>query len=156
MRDSVPGNIVVIGIGNPDRRDDGAGLEVARRLRATLPDSVRVLDESGEATALMAAWEGADRVVIVDAMASGAEPGLIQRFDVRAGPLPTRVLRCSTHGLGLPEAIELGRRLGTLPPCLVVYGIEGEDFGHGRGLSSPVTRAVDDLVRSFKCELENG
>ena len=75
MSDSVSGNTVVIGIGNDDRRDDGAGLEVARRLRAIVPESIRVLEESGEAAALMAAWEGADRVVIIDAMASGVTTG---------------------------------------------------------------------------------
>jgi hydrogenase maturation protease len=152
MSDSVPGNTVVIGIGNPDRRDDGAGLEVARRLRERLPDSVRVLERSGEATALIEAWEGPDRVVIIDAMASGAEPGLVQRFDVRARPLPTQVLRCSTHDLGLSEAIELSRRLGTLPSSVVVYGIEGADFGHGRGLSPSVARAVKILAREIRCE----
>jgi hydrogenase maturation protease len=153
MSAAAPGNTVVIGIGNPDRRDDGAGLEVARRLRAILPDSIRVLEQSGEATALMAAWEGAERVVIIDAMASSASPGFVQQFDVQAGPLPTRVLRCSTHDLGLSEAIELSRRLGTLPARLEVYGIEGEDFGHGRGLSPSVTCAVYLLAHEIEGQL---
>ena len=155
MSDSAPGNTLVIGIGNIDRRDDGAGLEVARRLRAILPDSIRVLEQSGEATDLMEAWEGADRVVIIDAMASGANPGLVQRFELQDEPLPAQVLRCSTHDLGLPEAIELSRRLGTLPARLEVYGIEGEDFGHGRGLSLAVARAVETLVDEIQGELES-
>ena len=144
----------MIGIGNPDRRDDAAGLEVARRLRAILPDSIHVIEESGEATALMAAWEGADCVVTIDAMASGARPGLIRRFDLKDDPLPAHLLRCSTHDLGLPEAIELSRRLGTLPSRLVVYGIEGADFGCGRSLSTSVLLAVDTAVHAIQGELE--
>jgi hydrogenase maturation protease len=155
MSDSVSGNTVVIGIGNPDRRDDAAGLEVARRLRAVLPDSIRVIEESGEATALMNAWEGAECAVVIDAMASGGTPGLVQRFEVQDEPLPAQVLRCSTHDLGLPEAIELSRRLGMLPSRLVVYGIEGEDFGHGRGLSPSVARAIDLLVCDIEGELSS-
>ena len=145
---------MVIGIGNPDRRDDAAGLEVARRLRGRLPDSIRVLEQSGEATALMAAWEGAAHVLIVDATASGARPGLIQRFHIPDGPFPAHMRRRSTHDFGLPEAIELSRRLGTLPPRLVVYGIEGADLGHGHGLSQSVARAVPGVARRVRGELQ--
>jgi hydrogenase maturation protease len=155
MSGSVAGNTVVIGIGNPDRRDDGAGLEVARRLRVILPDSIRVLEQSGEATALMEAWQGAGRAVIIDAMASGATPGLVQRFEVQDGPLPAQMRRRSTHDFGLPEAIELSRRLGTLPPRVQVYGIEGADFGHGHGLSSSVARAVEAVACQVRGELES-
>ena len=154
MSDSAPASTVVIGIGNPDRRDDGAGLEVARRLRALLPGSVGVLEQSGEATRLMEAWESADCAVVIDAMASGARPGHFERFDTRDGPLAAQLRRRSTHDFGLPEAIELSRRLLTLPARLVVYGIEGEDFGHGRGLSPPVARAVEGLVREIEGEFE--
>jgi hydrogenase maturation protease len=155
MNDSVLGATVVIGLGNPDRRDDGAGLEVARRLRATLADSIRVIEQGGEATGLMAAWEGADRALIIDATASGASPGLVRRFQVQDHPLPAQVRRHSTHDFGLSEAIELSRRLGTLPRRLVVFGIEGEDFGHGCGLSPPVDRAVETTVGDISAELDS-
>ena len=57
------------------RSDDAVGLEVARRLRATLLDGVEVLEREGEPTSLLAAWEGADAVWLVDAVLSGAAPG---------------------------------------------------------------------------------
>jgi hydrogenase maturation protease len=154
MNGSLSESTVVIGCGNPDRRDDGAGLEVVRRLRGAVADSIQLCEQRGEATGLMAAWEGAEHALVVDATASGASPGLVRRFQVQEHSLAADVRRRSTHDFGLSEAIELSRRLGTLPHRLVVYAIEGEDFGHGRGLSPPVVRAVETVAREILAELE--
>jgi hydrogenase maturation protease len=129
---------VIIGVGNPWRRDDGAGIEVARRTGGVTFE--------GDGTGLLDAWAGASDVVVVDAASSGAAPGTIRRFDAAAGPLPAQHLRSSSHHFGVADAIELARSLDRLPPRLVVYAIEGEDFGAGPELSEPVARAVDALV----------
>ena len=47
-----------------------------------------------------------------------------------------RLFRTSTHLLGVAEAVELGRELDRLPQRLTVYGIEGERFDVGEGLSA--------------------
>jgi hydrogenase maturation protease len=52
----------------------------------------------------------------------------------------------SSHGLGVLEAIELGRVLGMLPDRLVVYGIVGRDFQHGQGLSPEVEHAAQIVI----------
>ncbi|MFZ5491333.1 MAG: hydrogenase maturation protease [Pseudomonadota bacterium] len=136
----------VFGIGNPSRRDDGVGVWVAQALAARLDDraDVRVLgDDSFE---LVDALAGARAALLVDAVQSGAAPGTVHRFDALAGPLPAALLRCSTHLLGVAEAVELARALGQLPARLQVYGIEGADFGIGEGLSPPVAAAAAALV----------
>src|SRR3954452_13627171 len=48
-------------------------------------------------------------------------------------PIPRTMFNCSTHDLGVAEAIELARAFGKLPPRLIVYGIEGRDFDEGTG-----------------------
>lgn len=144
---------LVIGIGNPWRHDDAAGVELARRLAAAAPESVTVREQEGEPVALVDAWEGAEAAVIVDAVSSGAPPGTVHRFDAVSGPLPARTFAHSTHALGLAEAIELGRALGRLPERLAVYGIEGERFDAGAGLSPAVERAVDRLCAELRVEL---
>ena len=45
---------LVVGIGNPDRGDDAVGRLVARALRGRVPADVRVVEQDGEATALLA------------------------------------------------------------------------------------------------------
>jgi hydrogenase maturation protease len=68
---------LVIGLGNEYRSDDAVGRAVARRLTASAGDEFRIKEESGEGGALMEAWKGAEFVVLVDAVESGALPGTI-------------------------------------------------------------------------------
>jgi len=138
---------LIIGIGNEYRGDDAAGLIVVRRLKERLGDSFAVLEQSGDGAALVETWRGAETVIIIDAVMSGATPGTIHRFDASAQPLPKNAFRCSTHAFGVAEAIELSRALSELPQSLIVYGIEGKNFAAGVGLSSEVEKAVDEVVR---------
>lgn len=132
----------VIGIGNDWRRDDAVGLEVARRLGGVqLP---------GEPIGLVAAFDGDDDVVVVDAVSSGARPGTLHLFDATVEPLPTELFgSSSTHALGPAEAIEIARSLGRLPARVRVIGIEGARFDYGRGLSPEVEAAVEECTRSI-------
>lgn len=143
----------VIGIGNPYRRDDAVGLVVARRLREKNLDGVKVLEMSGEGAALIEAWQGAERVIVIDAVCSGAAPGTIFRFVANQQAIPTEFFRYSTHHFGLAEAIELARALGRLPKELIVYGIEGKDFAGGEGVSPEVEQAASRVVDSITEEL---
>lgn len=134
----------IIGVGNPDRGDDAAGLEVARRLR--LLHGIETLECAGAMTDLLQAWSGAADVVVVDAMVSGRPPGTVTRFDAARGPLPAAPFRGSTHGLGVAEAVALARTLGQLPVRLTVWGIEGADFTLGSALTPAVAAAVAQVV----------
>jgi hydrogenase maturation protease len=142
----------LIGIGNRFRRDDAAGLEVVRRLRLAHPPGVILIEQEGEPASLIEAWSTVEESLVVDAISSGSEPGRLHRFDVTHAPLPAEIFSVSTHALGLPEAVELARELGRLPR-LVVYGIEGETFEAGEGLSGPVEKTVEKLVLDLYNEL---
>ncbi|HEX3294770.1 MAG TPA: hydrogenase maturation protease [Solirubrobacterales bacterium] len=142
----------LIGIGNHFRRDDAAGLEVVRRLRLAHPPGVILIEQEGDPSSLIEAWSTVEESVVVDAISSGAEPGRLHRYDVTHAPLPAEIFNVSTHALGLPEAVELARELGRLPR-VVVYGIEGESFEAGEGLSDPVQKTVEKLVMDLYHEL---
>jgi len=148
---------LIIGLGNEYRRDDAVGLVVARRVKEAAPEHVRVLEESGEGAALIESWKDADAVILIDAVHSGAGPGILHRLDAHAQPMPTRFFHYSTHAFSVAEAIELARALGQLPPCLIVYGIEGKTFEAGLGLSPEVEKAaqkvVDRVLGDLRCDL---
>jgi hydrogenase maturation protease len=144
---------LVVGLGNPDRGDDGAGRVVARRLLGRLPADVAVIEHDGEATGLLAQIEGADAVYLVDACASGLPAGGVRRLDASAAPLPEFLSDISTHGLGLAAAVELARALGVLPRRCVVYVIEGASFAAGAGLSPAVAAAVDEAAERLAGEI---
>ena len=132
----------VIGLGNPLRGDDAAGLLVARRVRELAPTEVEAVELEGEPVRLLDAWEGAELAVVVDAVRSGAGDGEASWFDVSREPLPAEAATASTHALGLADVIELGRALGRLPARLIVIGIEGAEFEAGAAPSGAVLRAV--------------
>jgi len=138
--------IRVIGVGNPERGDDGAGREVARRLAARKPCGLDVCESDGEGAALLASWEGADRVILVDACRGSGHPGRIRAVDVDDAESLARLQTVSTHSFGVAAAVGLARALGRLPSDLVIYAIEGRDFQVGRGLTPEVDRAADAVV----------
>jgi hydrogenase maturation protease len=144
---------LIIGIGNDFRRDDGAGRVVARLVAANAPSAVRVIEESGEGAALIEAWRGAEAVILIDAVHSGAPPGFIHQFDAHAKPIPRNFFQHSSHAFSVAEAVELARELGQLPRRLIVFGIEGENYGAGEELSPVVQTAAEEVVRRILGEL---
>ncbi len=133
----------IIGIGNPDRSDDAAGLLVARRLQEMGADAQEF---TGDPLALIDAWNGAREVILIDTVVSGAAAGAITVWDAGNTPLPPEQFCCSTHAFGIAEAVEIARALGRLPPRLLIYGLEGVRFDIGGPLSPEVGDAVDRLA----------
>ena len=134
---------LIIGCGNPDRADDGAGILVARRLRAR---GLNAVEHSGDGLALIELWHGFDDVTLVDAMVSGAKPGTFTVWDPISQPVFSQTWRCSTHVFGPAEAIELARVIGRLPPNIRIYGIEAAEFEPGAPPSQPILEAVERIV----------
>ena len=141
---------LVVGVGNAMRGDDAVGLEVARLLEGTLPPTVSLRICEGEPVALLDMWTGCERVVLVDAMVSGAEPGTVRTFDAVASPLPPELSGTSTHLLGVGEAIELARTLGRLPGRIEVFAIEAARLDAGEPLSAPVAAAAMVVATSIR------
>ncbi len=150
---SLKSRVLVIGVGNLYRRDDAVGLIIARALRDQNLDDIEVLEMSSEGTALIEAFQNAERVIVIDAVCSGATPGTIFRVEAHRQSIPTEFFRYSTHNFGLAEAIELARSLRKLPRELIVYGIEGQDFTMGEGLSPGVARATPKVLERILNEL---
>jgi hydrogenase maturation protease len=118
--------VLVAGVGNPDRGDDGFGPAVARLLRGRVPSTVRILVRSGDGLALIEDWTDIPSVIVIDAVAAIAQPGRIHRLDLTDNPLPIGYAPRSSHAFGLAETVELARSLGRLPRSLVAYLVEGE------------------------------
>jgi hydrogenase maturation protease len=131
----------VIGLGNALRGDDAAGLLAAEAVREQAP-GMEVVIAPRDGAALVEAMDGADAVVIIDAVAGGGHAGEIVRLDAAAGPIPRVSGDVSGHGLGAADAVELARALGRLPPRVVVYGVRGERFSLGAAPCAAVVAAA--------------
>lgn len=147
-------DVVVIALGSRFRGDDGLAPAAADRLSG-LAGRCCIVEGCMDPMAIINAWEGAALAVIVDAAASGASPGTIRRFEGDARLLPKDIGRCSSHGLGLIEAWELGCVLGRLPGRLVVYAVEAGTFEPGNVLSANVAAAVDSVVEKITAEIDS-
>jgi len=159
-REPTSPSIAVIGVGNEFRGDDGVGLSIVTCLRGRarrnpLPPGVMLCTCDGEPARLLSLWEGADIAIVIDAGRTGVPDsvGEVHRF-VSDGTLPQpEPDATSSHGLGLAAAVELARVLGRLPRILIVYAVEGGEFGLGLGLSPAVSAAVEPTARRVENEV---
>jgi hydrogenase maturation protease len=141
--------MLIIGCGNRQRGDDGAGVLAAERLRAL---GIEAEVCSGEPSQLMEAWRGHDDVILIDAVMTGALAGTVQVWDGQR-PMQRGKSSGSTHGMGVAEAIALARTLDCLPARLRVYGIEGKKFEIGSEISPEIERGVQEVVERIVREI---
>jgi hydrogenase maturation protease len=146
---------LVVGVGNEDRGDDGLGPLAARLLArswaADPPAGVEVLAWTGDPLGLLDVWQDFERLVLIDAVVSGAEPGTCRRYGPDA-PFAAPG-GASTHGLGLAAALRLALALGRAPSVVEVWGIEAAEFAADAPLTPAVARAVLRLVERLLEEL---
>lgn len=138
---------LVLGLGNDLLGDDGVGLRVVRELAGRVGPQVELL-ESGEAgLALLEIMLGYETVVIVDAIQTGTQPpGHVYVY----GPGDFgHVVAPSAHYAGLPEVLELGRRLGVdMPTHIHVVAVEVEDPYSFRECLTPLVEAAVEPART--------
>ena len=157
----MPPPILLIGIGNEYRSDDSVGLTAIRMLKTkVLPEYTLLIESSGDGAELIEMLRTAGTAILIDAVSSGAKPGTIYRFDALKQRIPVQLSFPSTHAFSIAEAIELARVLDQLPPSLIVYAIEGQNFSTGIGLSPEVENAmlkvVEQVIQEAQASLQQG
>ncbi len=155
----MPPPILLIGIGNEYRSDDSVGLTAIRMLKTkVLPEGTLLIESSGDGAELIEMWRTAGTAILIDAVSSGAKPGTIYRFDALKQRIPVQLSFPSTHAFSIAEAIELARVLDQIPPSLIVYAIEGQNFSTGIGLSPEVENAmlkvVEQVIQEAQASLQ--
>ncbi len=135
---------VIVCIGNELRGDDGAAVEVARRLVNAVPWEIFNAQNAPENFLMKIVDRKPQSLILVDALDFAAAPGAVQLMeaDQVGGEGP------STHGPGPTAFLEV---LRTMHPCrCVVLGIQPRSGDFGRPLSEPVSAAVELVVKAFK------
>lgn len=139
--------LLVAGVGNLLRQDDGFGVEVARRMcGAELPSGVVVRDYGIRGVHL--AFEllnGVDVLLVVDALSKGGDPGTLYLFEPDlddVAPLGAG----DAHGMDLPSVFSSVRSMGGELPRVLLVGCEPATLAEGIGLSAPVERALTPAI----------
>lgn len=144
----------VVGIGSPFGADR-IGWRVVDELRRRpvvrrWGEKVRLSTLDRPGTGLMEQWRGADLVILVDGMLSGAAPGMVRC--VRPDELRAIFSQYSSHGLGVAETFALAQALGSAPRSLTVIGVElTDDEGCQReAAASAATRVIDEVEKRLE------
>jgi len=147
--------ILLAGVGNVLRTDDGFGVEVAHRLeKMELPNGVHVVETGiGGIALVQELQDGWDAFVLIDTVDYGREPGTIMLIepdvvDVKAVSWGERYDLLADMHLAKPERVlMLARALGVLPDKVLMVGCQPTDADAvGIGLTPPVEAAVDIAI----------
>lgn len=145
-----PSPILILGLGNPLRGDDGIGPRVVEELnRRGLPEGVTALDGGTGGLDLLNVLEGRERVVIVDAAEIGREPGQFVRFTPDEMRLTRSTETFSSHHAGLAEALALAEALGRPLPEIVILGVQPAAMEWREGLSPAVEATLPAVVEAL-------
>ncbi|NUU21397.1 MAG: hydrogenase maturation protease [Streptomycetaceae bacterium] len=140
------GRVVVIGVGNEFRRDDGAGPRAAALLTGCLPVGTALRLSDGDPVRMLTLWKPDDVVVVIESVhAHPSCPGRLHRLSADRAALTART-GTSSHGLGPGEVVRLAEVLGLLPRRLVIHAVEGVDFAWGTEPSPQVAAALPALA----------
>jgi hydrogenase maturation protease len=146
---------LVLGLGNELLSDDGLGLLAVRKLREESRNNADFVECSLSGMALLDAFIGYDRAIIIDAVKSGRNaPGTIYELNPEdLGP----VFAPSPHYSGLPELLTTAAKLGLdFPGQIKIFAMEVADpYTIGGGLSEPVRTALGEIVDKIKSQISD-
>jgi len=133
---------VVIGLGNPDRADDGAGIEIVSRWKARLKERAFFDTETSAETAVFDGLEDPEVEVFlfVDAADFGGQAGEIRLFE--GGESPRFEPAISTHKVPIGLLMEMIRSKGRQA---VLLGIQPGSMALFGGMTGGVREAVESL-----------
>jgi len=152
--------VLVAGMGNVLRRDDGFGVELANRLAAagTLPPHVKVIEVGiGGIHLVQELMGGYDALIVVDALERGSPPGTVHVLEAEVPDLMTwgddqrGEFLADMHYTTPTRAMILARALNVLPPTVYLVGCQPAQVDEFEiGLSAIVERAVDPTIRQIE------
>lgn len=145
---------VVLGAGNELMKDEGVGVHAIRVLQAELPrlnTDVELID-SGTSPDLGHLVQGADKLIIIDAVMGGFEPGTIYRFNTDQMVSDTGVTT-SLHQIGIIESLRMMELTGGRPIETVVIGVEPAEVDIGLELSQEIQTLMPKIIQTVLDEI---
>jgi len=152
--------ILIAGVGNVFKGDDGFGVEVVRALsRVSLPDDVAVADFGIRGVDLAFAMSEYEIVILVDAIQRGRKPGSVTVIQPDFRQPPDGLAAIQGHNfdpwsvLAATRTLAASGSLGAMPDVYIV-GCEPAHIPNDEelfdGLSPPVRAAVGEAVESIQ------
>jgi len=143
--------VVVLGVGNLLRQDEGVGVHAVRAL-AQCGFDAQLVDGGTAVFEALSPWRHIGKLVVVDALRAGRPPGVIARVSLRDVADRTAPA-LSLHEQGLLDALAMLQQSGLRVGEVVIYGVEPAETGWGTELSEPVAESLSRLAVLVQEEL---
>lgn len=138
--------LLVLGVGNILLGDEGVGVHVIRAMeRLEIPEDVELLDGGTAGLDLLGSVASRDKVIVIDAVKGGSEPGTIYRFTASDVEVSEQCF-ASLHQITLLETLTLTQYMGCAPKEVIIFGIEPKKLDWGLELSTEVAVSVPKVL----------
>ena len=135
----------VVGVGNLLLKDEGIGVHIAHALQQIdIPYNVKIID-GGTSLDLPDCLENVDKLIIIDAVKTGGQPGTIYRFHPYDMDIESEGI-ISLHELGLAQSLKMMRLMGNEPKETVIIGIEPKEINWGTELSAELQQKIPEII----------
>ncbi len=144
---------VIIGVGNLILKDEGVGVHAVRELeKIELPFGVELIDGGVATMDLLSVIQEAERIIVIDALKVGGEPGTVYRV------IPEDLIHetekfLSLHQVGLLDVLGMARQLGGHGE-VVIIGVEPKEISWGTGLTPEVQAKLPKVIEIVLKELK--
>ena len=138
------GRIAVVGVGNLLLKDEGIGVHIAHALQQIdTPHNVKIID-GGTSPDLPYYLKEVDKLIIIDAVKAGGQPGTIYRFHPDDVNIESEGIT-SLHELGLEQSLKMMSLIGSEPKEIVIIGIEPKEIDWGTELSTELQEKIPEI-----------
>lgn len=146
-------SILILGVGNVLLSDEGVGVHVVNAMKdRNLPHDVELFDGGTAALDLLDVLADREKVIVIDAVKGGEEPGAIYRFTPSDVTTQGQLLT-SIHQISMLETLTMAEHLGCTPREVIIFGIEPKEIDWGMELSPEVTKVVPRVIELVLSEL---
>lgn len=141
-------NTLILGIGNVLLRDEGAGIHAMHRLQATFSAAhdITFIDGGTLSFTLAAYLQDCDNVIVLDAAELKSPPGTVKTLVGEQMDAFLGAARRSPHEVGLLDLFDIARLTDSLPANRALIGIQPKSIEWGMCATSPVERALPEVV----------
>ncbi len=147
----------LIGLGNILMQDEGVGVHAVKAVqeRFAVPPELDIVDGGTAGLDLLPFLEDRDRVLLVDAVDFGKEPGFIGELENEAIPALFGKNKASLHHVGLAEVLATARLLDILPREICLIGIQPQAMDLGLELSELLQQHLEGLIARISNKLRD-
>lgn len=141
---SLKGKVLILGIGNRFRGDDGAGPLLVECLKGKVEDALLDVGEEPLNYLEVIQSEAPDAILVFDTAEMGEEPGCVRRLNLED---LSKCATVSTHSIPLHQILRLIEM--KTAAHIVLFGVQAGTLQLGSRMSPEVECAVRDFAREL-------